>query len=155
MTNELLDRYLSGDCASVWAELTALGDLASDDDMRVVAETIAYETTRRVRSNVQTLAERLASLGFRFGEGLYDDEEEAERQRLLADEPVYSFSDAQPAMFRDEIARLEAMTGGLPIALRVFYQVVGSINFVGKGPLWREYDPPRPNDPPLLRGYQL
>lgn len=155
MTSEVVERYLSGECEAVWAELTALGNLRRDDAMWDVAITIAQETMRRVRTNIRTLAERLIQLEFRFGEGLYDEEDKAERERLLADEPVHSFSDEQPAMFRDEIARLEELTGGLPIALRAFYEVVGSVNFIGKGPMWRELDPPHPGDEPLLRGYQL
>lgn len=155
MSSEFVERYLSGECEAVWAELTSLGNLRSDDEMWDVATAIAQETMRRVRTNIRTLAERLVHLEFRFGEGLYDDEGEAERERLLADEPVYSFSDAQPASFRDEIVRLEELTGGLPFALRAFYEVVGSVNFVGRGPMWRELDPPRPGDEPLLRGYQL
>lgn len=155
MSSEFVERYLSGECEAVWAELTSLGNLRRDDEMWDVATTIAQETMRRVRTNIRMLAERLVHLGFRFGEGLYDDEDEAERERLLADEPVHSFSDAQPALFRDEIARLEEITGGLPIALRAFYEVVGSANFVGRGPMWSELDPPRPGDEPLLLGYQL
>lgn len=141
MANDFLDRYLSGDCEAVWAELTALGDLRDDVEMRMVTVAIAQEMMQRVQANIRTLAGRLQRLGFRFGEGLFGDIADDERQLILNGEPaVFGFSDDWHALFRDEIAHLEEMTGGLPIALRVFYEVVGSVNFVGTGSMWKEYE---------------
>lgn len=146
MAHDLLQRYLSGDGEAVWAELTAVGDLHDDIELRMVADAVTHETMRRVKVNIHTLAERLQRLGFRFGEGFIGAIADGERQLLLNDAPVYGFSDDRHDLFRDEIARLEVMTGGLPTALRVFYEVVGSVNFVGTGPMWKEYetDPNRP-----------
>ncbi len=146
MAGDFLDRYLSGDFEAVWAELTALGDLRNDSEMRMVVDAIAHETMWRVKANIRTLAGRLQRLGFRYGEGFLGDLADNERQLLLNDAPVYGFSDDGHDLFRDEIARLEDTTGGLPIALRVFYEVVGNVNFVGTCPAWTDYqtDPKHP-----------
>lgn len=146
MANDLLERYRRGECEAVWAEVTALGDLRDDVEMQLVAVAIAQETMQRVKVNIRTLAERLQRLGFRFGEGFLGETHEEKLKPLLDDAPVYSFSNARHDLFRDEIVRLEDRTGGLPIALRVFYEMVGGVNLVGTSPMWKEYetDPKRP-----------
>lgn len=88
MARDYLTQYLNGQYEAVWDSLTALGDLRGDEETRIAAMSVAQETMRRVKTNIQTLAERLTGFGFRFGEGLYDDETEEERRRLLAEEPV-------------------------------------------------------------------
>lgn len=140
MANDLLERYLRGECEAVWAEVTALRDLRDDVEMQLVAVAIAHETMQRVKVNIRTLAERLQRLGFRFGDGLFGDIADDERQILLGDAPVYGSSSGRQGLWQDEAVRLEDMTGGLPIALHMFYEVVGSVNLVGTGPMWKEYE---------------
>lgn len=135
-----LERYMSGEYEAVWDELTALGDLR-DDETRAAAIAVAQETMQRVKANIKMLADRLWSLGFRFGEGFLGETYADRLKYFLDDAPVYGFANDHTDLFREEIARLETITGGLPISLRTFYAIIGSVNFVGTGPMWREDEP--------------
>jgi hypothetical protein len=61
------DRYVAGAHREVWQELLALGDGAREDPHAADALAVAYETMRRVESNVRTLVERLTAMGYTFG----------------------------------------------------------------------------------------
>ena len=131
-----LERYLAGDHEQVWAELVALGAAVRDEPLYPDALAVARETMRRVRWNIETLVPRLRDVGYEFGYG------------WLAEEPYRRFTFEAIAEIerecphfrpplpdvRERIIELEALVGVLPLALRAWYEVVGTVNFVGKAP---------------------
>jgi hypothetical protein len=113
-----LERYLDGQHEQVWTELVGIGPSIRDDpeewaDARAVAE----ETMRRVRANVARLREGLPAIGYEF----------ANPDGVLVD-PTDDV--------RAELDRLEAATGPIPLAVRVFCEVVGSVDLSGEHPEW-------------------
>jgi len=66
---------------------------------------------RRVELNVREVTARLRALGYRFA---YD-----------ADDPPGS-------TIRRQLARIEKKVGAIPLSLRAFYEVVGSVNWMGE-----------------------
>ncbi len=111
----LFDRYVSGEYAAVWTELMALGDNVRRDPAAADALAVAYETMQRVESNIRTLIDRLSRLGYRF-----------------ATSPPHR----PPGRRWREIQQLEGLAGALPLSLRAFYDVVGSVDFVAKRRSW-------------------
>ena len=136
-----MQRYLHGEHEQVWSELRALGDAVRDEPLLGDARAVARETMRRAHHNIEVLIPRLQSLGYTFGYAWlaertherFTPEGIAELER---DEPVYRppLPDAV-----ERIAELEALAGALPITLRAWYEVVGSVNFIGTAPpQWRD-----------------
>jgi len=131
-----LERYLSGEYELVWAELVALGERVRDEPLSSDAWAVACETMRRVRRNVELLIPRLNALGYRFGDGLFpDDPIDAE---ALPGPPYLPPAADAPA----RVAALDGLVGPLPLSVRAFYEIVGSVNLVGWHPEWpNEYSP--------------
>jgi hypothetical protein len=124
-----LDRYLAGEHEFVWKDLLALGGKALSDDHAADALAVAYETMDRVERNVRTIAERLVTLGYRFvypgSGGLLG----------LLKPKAHLPHLPPPADVRATIAELEAAAGGpVPLSLRAFFEVVGTVNFNGDHP---------------------
>jgi len=112
-TLPLFDRYAAGEYEKVWDELIALGPAARADPNAADALAVAYETMRRVDLNVREVTARLRALGYRFA---YDAD---------AHDPP------GPSIHR-QITRLEKKTGAIPLSLRAFYEVVGTVNWMGE-----------------------
>jgi hypothetical protein len=104
-----LSRYLRGEHGPVWNQLRSYEALGGD--LLEEARAVATETMRRVASNANVLAERLATLGWA---------------------PLYSELWTRPRTEdREVMRRIEETTGApLPVSLRAFWEVVGGINFV-------------------------
>ncbi len=116
---DLLTRYLRGEHVVVWNELRSYEAL--DGDLLVEAQVVAKETMSRVAQNADLLAERLEDLGW---ESYYTEmrppPEEGD-QKLMS--------------------RIEGYAGArLPLSLRIFWEIVGGINFV-----WDHEIGPAPN----------
>jgi hypothetical protein len=110
-----LSRYLSGDREAVWIEMAAHGQLdghAHDEAIRV-----ADETMKRARIALEQLADRLRRDGYVFVHPqwvfLPPDETTATRTR-----------------------ELQQKVGPIPVALRSFWEQVGSVDFIGAHPEW-------------------
>jgi hypothetical protein len=108
----LLDRYLAGEHEAVWRDLLALGAAVREDPHAADALAVAYETMSRVEANVRTVTERLNRFGFTKSDGSL---------HAPPDRSVDS-----------QIRQLEKATGTLPISLRAFYEIVGSVDWAGK-----------------------
>jgi hypothetical protein len=119
------DRYLAGEYRKVWAELVALGPSVREDPYAADALAVAYETASRVTANIRTVTERLHALGYKF----------VERKPHVPPGPKTAAA----------VARLEKKTGGLPLSLRAFYEVVGEANWMGQHP---SIAPPRHHHSP-------
>jgi hypothetical protein len=108
----LLDRYNAGEHEAVRRDLLALCVAVREDPHAADALAVAYETMSRVEANVRTMSSRLTEFGFTKSDG-----------------PLH----APPKPNVDtQIRQLEKATGTLPLSLRAFYQIVGSVDWVGK-----------------------
>ena len=113
-----LDRYLAGQYEQVWTELLGVGGrLRYDADVWAEARLVAEETMRRVRDNVERLRDALPAVGYRFRNP---------EQVLVSPAPGISA----------DLDRLEAEVGALPLAFRVFCEVVGTVDLSGEHPRW-------------------
>jgi hypothetical protein len=84
-----------------------------------------------VYTNLEVLLPRLERLHYAFGAGFFEEmtpEDEAAARRQA---PVF----APPGPTTPgQLAELETVVGPLPLSLRAFYEIVGSVNFVGRFP---------------------
>jgi hypothetical protein len=71
-----LERYRAGEHEAVWKELTALGPRVFEAPVHEDALSVARETMRRVRHNVELLIERLEARGYRFADSVSAAEEQ-------------------------------------------------------------------------------
>ena len=104
----------------VWAELTSLGGQIREEPLLSDARAVARETMLRARDNVAILVERLNRLEYRFVE------------------PPAAWAPPDPAL----IARLddwELKYGPLPLSIRTWYEIVGSVNLMGSHPKLNRY----------------
>jgi hypothetical protein len=128
-----LERYVAGEHEPVWAELQALGAAVRAEPLYSDAQAVARETMRRVRHNIETLIPRLEALGYEFGYRW------AHGRNFPSGPPDPVFAPPQPDVAQT-IAELEDRAGALPLSLRAFYEVVGSVNFVGQPPeAWTDW----------------
>ncbi len=143
-----MDRYLSGECERVWAELVALDDRVRLEPLYSEALDVARETMRRVRHNVGLLIPRLTALGYRFGYTWVAENEwtdASEREWAEGQPPVLSPPVPDVAA---RIGELEEVAGTLPLSLRAFYEEVGGVNFVGDWPeTWYDWQVEQGIDP--------
>jgi hypothetical protein len=127
-----LERYVAGEYRHVWAELQALGAAVRGEPLYSDALAVARETMRRVRHNIETLMPRLEESGYAFGYGWA-------AGRNFPSVPLAVFAPPAPNVAQT-IAALENRAGVLPLSLRTFYEVVGSVNFVGQPPkAWTDW----------------
>lgn len=117
----LLERYRAGDCEQVWAELLAHGAAIRTEPLLSAALGVAHETMTRVRANIEVLVPRLTASGYRFN-------------TQLAPQP---WTPPGPET-REHLTTLEELVGPIPLALRVWYEIVGSVDLMGSHPAWTE-----------------
>lgn len=119
--SNLLERYLQGERRAVWAELSAYGGKIRQEPLLSDALAVARATMGRARENVELLVPRLEVLGYNFTYPKYV---------LVPPEPDVSH----------RLAAIEKLAGVLPLSLRAWCEVVGSVNFTGSHPAWPEED---------------
>ena len=110
MAGSFLTRYRAGASVQVWRELLALGAQVRAPAFLEDAYAVALETMGRVRQNVEVVHERLQQLGYEFW--------------VPGHVHVTPSADA-PAM----LAEVERLRGPIPLSLKAFYEVVGSLDF--------------------------
>lgn len=171
-----LDRYLAGEYKPVWDELIALGPSVRQEPYAESARLVAEETMRRVAANVRTVVESLASIGYRFKtqgmwlddfaertEGILELAEslgqgETKMHRSLKESVARRKRQRQPSDYQvrahvppgpqtaEHLRQLEESAGPVPLSLRAFYEIVGSVDLIGDHPAIV---------PPDSRGYFL
>jgi len=105
----------------VWAELLSLGGDIHQEPIFEEANRVVKDTMIRVKENVATLIDRLYDLGYAF----------------TFPEEVWVRPAPDIASILDQIER---EFGLLPRSLRGWYEVVGSVNFIGNHPEINFYD---------------
>jgi hypothetical protein len=112
--------------------MTSLGGELRGDERWADAVDVARETMRRARSNVELLLEALPTIGYEF---------ELEPECRLVP-PSSSIG--------QDLDRLEARIGRLPLSLRCWYEEVGHVDLTGHQPDWDiEYLDPLVVDAPI------
>ncbi|MEJ2013412.1 MAG: hypothetical protein P8X64_14455 [Anaerolineales bacterium] len=96
----------------VWAELTSLGGDIRQEPLYSDARAVARETMTRAKQNIEILIERLRTLDYHF----------------LSPQEIWITPDPDTIMALDA---LEAQYGLLPLSLRMWYEVVGSVCLMG------------------------
>ncbi|MDF1503438.1 hypothetical protein [Roseisolibacter sp. H3M3-2] len=117
-----LARYLAGEHEAVWRELAALGPAVRAPAVRDDARAVARETMARVRRNVERVVPRLRAMGYDFAH------------------PAQAHVPPTPALAA-RLDALEAQAGPLPLAVRAFYDTVGSVCLMGAHPRLSAYAP--------------
>jgi hypothetical protein len=118
----LYDRYVAGEHSAVWSELIAQGAAVRHEPLAADALAVVYETMSRVDQNIRALIERLGEIGFEFTtpDGL---------RRRTTD--IHVPPNAGTAK---RIQQIERAIGPIPLSIRAFYEVVGSVDLIGRHP---------------------
>ncbi len=134
------ERYLAGEHLQVWRELGELRGQIREDDRAADALAVAYTTMTRVRQNVAMIVARLRELGYGFAAESGDQDRIIDFDKACSD-PWLDFSrDRVGSLGRPErgwanLKRFEQDAGALPLSLRTWYEVVGSVRLAGKHPV--------------------
>src|SRR5262245_19406622 len=117
----LLERYRSGEREAVWSALQRMGEKVFEAEVKPEAWAVACETMRRARSNVETIYLRLKAAKYKF------------------EHPDWAWI---PATRQDAecVREIESLVGPMPLSLRAWYEVVGSVWWTGTHPEWRTDD---------------
>ena len=129
----ILERYFDGEYEAVWGELVAGVDRFGQPILQTDALVVACETMRRVRLNLEVLVARLTEQGYDFTKYT---------NGSPFDGPKTSLETVKPEV-TETLAEIEAITGPLPLSLRVFWEIVGGVDLVGyfPGMKWHWCDP--------------
>ena len=139
----LFDRYQAGEHREVWRELVSLGAGVREDPRAADALAVAYETMRRVESNVRTIVHRLEGLRY-----VFTPDGPAAPKTATAPRPHVPPSPNA----RRAVASFEKEFGTLPLSLRAFYEVVGEVNLIGTHPMIDPKDGAVATDPLVVYG---
>jgi hypothetical protein len=154
----LCDRYLAGDHREVWSQVQELGAAVREEPHAADALAVAYATMMRVRTTVAALVERLSAIGYEFEcakrrreatpmPPMIRDLQELRQQLGLPPkqwgEPERPVAPIEPPEvgLRHRMRRLERDAGTLPLSLRAFWEVVGSVDLRGNHPTETLADP--------------
>lgn len=108
-SSSFFERYEGGERQAVWTEMQQLSGRIGQGAYWDDAQRTVTATMKRVRTNIETIVERLRSLGYRF------------------DQPARAHVPPSDRTLRD-LDQLEEAYGSLPLSLRGFYETVGSVN---------------------------
>ena len=134
------ERYLAGEYLQVWRELGALNGQVREDGPAADALAVAYTTMTRVRQNVATIVAKLRELRYEFEAESGDPDRIIDFGRARSDLWFDSPRDRPAPFSRPErgwanLQRFEKDAGSLPLSLRVWFEIVGSVTFAGKHPV--------------------
>lgn len=113
---EYLQRYKNGEYEAVWSELIALGaDIRTNEIVYQDAQAVAVETMQRVQQNVVELLAQLRKMKYVF----------TTRRKKYS----------PPAKNVEEyIEHIEDIAGFVPLSIKSFMSIVGSVNLTGYFP---------------------
>jgi hypothetical protein len=127
--SQFLDRYLKGEYEEVWADLLDLGSKIREEPLYIDALAVTRETMTRVRYNIELLIDRLANLGYQFG--TYRNGQYKVEGYLGPHNPPVADIEMRIINYQ----RLEGISV-IPLSLRIFWEMVGSIDLTGWYPSW-------------------
>ncbi len=128
----LLSRYRAGEYEQVWREIwPKYWKEAEQEPFHSEALAVAREMMSRVRQNLEILIPRLESIGYELGYSWIDGEDDDERE--WAEDQPPPIAPPLPDI-QERLERLKANGRVVPLALQAWYEVVGSVNLVGKPP---------------------
>ncbi|HEU5378534.1 MAG TPA: hypothetical protein VFV38_24190 [Ktedonobacteraceae bacterium] len=126
--------YQQGAYQEVYDELLKLGENVFLDTFYKDAQLVAHSLMQRVRYNIELIISRLSLLGYRFGEGIWDLEDELDPEVKAMFErsmPVFKPPTSEDLLY---LEKLEQLLGVLPLSLIYWYKEVGGVNLVGLFP---------------------
>lgn len=132
--SEWYTRYLQGRYQEVYDELLGLQEHIFDEPIFDEAVAVVQEMMRRVRYNIELITTHLNHMGYRFGEGFWDENEHLsieEKNSIEQDIPIFKSPTAETP---ERISYLERLVGPLPLSLLYWYKIVGSVNLIGSFP---------------------
>lgn len=129
------ERYRQGDREQVWSELYSIGDAIRHEPLFSDALAVTRETMIRVSENINELVRRLNSLNYDFGVYPLDG------SNVVGYKSPYNLP--LPNII-NKILECEAMQGieSLPLSLKVFWEVVGDVDFSGFHPRMPRFSDP-------------
>jgi hypothetical protein len=132
-------RYQAGEHIAVWRELTALGASVRAPAVIDDAWAVAEATMARVATNIDRIIERLAERSYNFD--VYPD-------GTTPPATLPAHGRPNTALLAD-VVELEQRVGPIPLSLRAFWQVVGTVSLIGRAPDgWPDYSDPLFVSPP-------
>lgn len=131
-----LHRYLQGECERVWHELMELGENVRTPPIYSDALAVTRVTMERTRQNIGTIILRLHDAGYEFGYYALGLEHE-----LPGFAEAYQTFASPPGDIDARLDALESRVGALPLSLRVWYQIIGEVNLIGRPPESWHADP--------------
>jgi len=121
--------FLSGNSEEIWIRLSSYEDIYDSHECNV-AVGIMTDIMHRVKSNIELLIHRLLSLGY-----LFDDTSEHAHKRIEEYKEIERMRYRNPPLnIGVLIEKLEKREGKIPLSLRLFYKIVGSVNLTGHFP---------------------
>src|ERR1700682_3598905 len=122
--------YLAGNFREVWDELNGMGSVLFEDDLLVAdAKCVVAETMLRVKSNIETIVGRLRKLNYGFM---------VEMMATAFGPPLGTESQSPYAPPDPDVESIleqfEQSVGPIPLALRGWFESVGSVNLIGLHP---------------------
>ncbi len=118
-----LERYNSGEYKAVWKELIELKDGILEPDIYDDATQVARTTMKRVRYNVEMLYDKLIELKYEFAY------------------PKTAFIRAISDEKQGHIGKAEELIHRIPLSVRMWYEEVGEVWFIGEHPLLSSENP--------------
>lgn len=122
------ERYLHGEHAAVWEELSQLGESIYTEPIHADARAVARETMRRAQAAIVRLQQRLRALGYQFGVTHFEPATCFWMEDELRPPPPFipALADAT-----EKLAALEAACGPLPLSFRAWHEHIESVSFAG------------------------
>ncbi len=118
--------YLEGKHKQVWDELVAVeAEVLKDEALTRDAVLVARASMLRAKSNIETIVARLRQMGYRFAT-----ESLAELFGPAMTNPSAVFAPPE-ANVHNLLQELENVVGPIPITLRSWFEIVGSVNLIG------------------------
>lgn len=118
--SQQLTRYWHQESKIVWSELVSLGKQIREEYLYTDAKDVAFAMMHRARQNVEIIIYRLNELGYRFSD--------PDRVWIQPSQEITINLDY-----------IEHHQGTLPLALRAWFEVVGSVSLTGYYPKLSSY----------------
>ncbi len=136
------ERYQQGFYQEVYDELLEMGEQVFEESVYQDASLVAHAMMERVRSNIERLVPRLRTLGYEFvdGDWVTSWEKKEHRRSVLTPEQqaqadeLFRIVRGPPPETSSLLDEVEQQIGTLPLSVKWWYEVIGSVNLIGLFP---------------------